>query len=77
MSLTAAFLQGAPQDAQRQVLNISSGAGRKPVSGWAVYGSSKAALDFYTQTLKLENPELAVRSLAPGVVEYRYARPYP
>lgn len=33
MSLTAAFLQGAPKDAQRQVLNISSGAGRKPVSG--------------------------------------------
>jgi short-subunit dehydrogenase len=69
MSLTAAFLQGAPKDAQRQVLNISSGAGRKPVSGWAVYGCSKAALDFYTQTLKLENPELAVCSLAPGVVD--------
>lgn len=69
MSLTAAFLQGAPKDAQRQVLNISSGAGRKPVSGWAVYGCSKAALDFYTQTLKLENPELAVCSLAPGVID--------
>src|SRR5690606_15553708 len=45
MVLTAAFLQGTPAAARRQVLNISSGAGRKPVSGWAAYGTSKAALD--------------------------------
>ncbi|MGE8546280.1 MAG: SDR family NAD(P)-dependent oxidoreductase [Alcaligenes sp.] len=69
MVLTAAFLQGAPAAARRQVLNISSGAGRKPVSGWAAYGTSKAALDFYTQTLQLENPTLQACSLAPGVID--------
>jgi len=69
MVLTAAFLQGTPAAARRQVLNISSGAGRKPVSGWAAYGTSKAALDFYTQTLQLENPTLQACSLAPGVVD--------
>ena len=69
VTLTAAFLHGAPATAHRQVLNISSGAGRKPVSGWAVYGAGKAALDFYTQTLQLENPDLQACSLAPGVVD--------
>ncbi len=69
VTLTAAFLHGVPATARRQVLNISSGAGRKPVSGWAVYGTSKAGLDFYTQTLQLENPTLQTCSLAPGVVD--------
>ncbi|HRL21752.1 MAG TPA: SDR family NAD(P)-dependent oxidoreductase [Alcaligenes sp.] len=69
MNLTAAFMQGTPATARRQVLNISSGAGRKPVSGWAVYGVSKAALDFYTQTLQLENPSLQACSMAPGVID--------
>lgn len=69
MTLSAHFLRQAPSGAQRQILNISSGAGRHPVAGWAVYGSSKAALDFYTQVVHLENPDVAVASLAPGVID--------
>lgn len=69
ISLCSAFLQHAPHKTQRQILNISSGAGRRPVAGWAVYGSTKAALDYYTQVLQQENPDLQVVSLAPGVID--------
>lgn len=70
--LTAHFLQ-ATQDlaANRRVLNISSGAGRSPVAGWGVYSATKAALDMYTQTVKLEQGPDGARivSLAPGVID--------
>lgn len=69
MSLCATFLQHSPTHAQRRIVNISSGAGRRAVAGWGVYGSSKAALDYYTQVLQLENPDLRAVSLAPGVID--------
>ena len=57
-------------NAERRILNISSGAGRRSVAGWGVYGATKAALDFYTQTLAMENhPRLRCVSLAPGVID--------
>ena len=56
--------------AERRILNISSGAGRRSVAGWGVYGATKAALDFYTQTMAMENhPRLRCVSLAPGVID--------
>jgi len=57
--------------ANRRILNISSGAGRNPVAGWGVYCSSKAALDMYTRTVKLEQGRHGARiaSLAPGVID--------
>jgi benzil reductase ((S)-benzoin forming) len=74
MSFTAAFL--AATDAmpcERRILNISSGAARRPIAGWSVYCSSKAALDMYTRCVKAEqtartNPA-RLCSLAPGVVD--------
>lgn len=69
MALCAAFLQHSQRNAQRHILNISSGAGRRPIAGWAVYGSSKAALDYYTEVLQLENPDIKAVSLAPGVID--------
>lgn len=69
MVLTAAFLRSTPAGADRRVINISSGAGRKPTAGWPVYCATKAALDHYTRVLALENPELRVSSLAPGVID--------
>lgn len=69
MVLTSAFLQATPSDADRRIVNISSGAGRKPTAGWGVYCATKAALDHYTQVLSLENPGVRVAALAPGVVD--------
>lgn len=74
IALAAAFvtrLRGAVPDVR--VLNISSGAGRRPMPGWSVYCASKAALDLYSQTLAAEETErgsgVKVVSLAPGVVD--------
>lgn len=69
MVLTAAFLRSAPAAADRRIINISSGAGRKPTAGWPVYCATKAALDHYTRVLATENPGLRVASLAPGVID--------
>src|SRR5690606_41484248 len=69
MVLSAAFLRSAPTQADRRIVNISSGAGRKPTRGWPVYCATKAALDHYTRVLAEENPDLRVASLAPGVVD--------
>lgn len=56
------------------ILNISSGAGKSAIDGWASYCSSKAAVDIYAETVKteLEIRNLKnwhVHSVAPGVVD--------
>lgn len=76
--LTSQFLQAtAGLTPNRRILNISSGAGRQPQAGWGVYCSTKAALDMYTRTVKLEQQRLhdqghdsaRIVSLAPGVLD--------
>lgn len=72
MLLTSRFIAATSSaKADRRVLNISSGAGRKPMPGWSVYCATKAAVDMYTRTVKLEQGEHGVRivSLAPGVID--------
>lgn len=74
MLLTAAFLRATrawPID--KRVLNISSGAGRRPLAGWAAYCAAKAGLDHFSRVIALDerngpNPARIV-SLAPGVVD--------
>ena len=55
------------------ILNISSGAGKYPLDGWASYCASKAALDLFSQTVQeeqnLRNSGVKVFSIAPGVVD--------
>jgi benzil reductase ((S)-benzoin forming) len=74
MLLTSAFL-GATQGwkAQRKVLNISSGLGRRAMASQAAYCAAKAGLDHFTRCLALEEairPNGAkVCSLAPGVID--------
>lgn len=55
------------------ILNISSGAGRKPIDGWSVYCSSKSALDMFSlvldQELRIDNSNIKVLSLAPGIID--------
>lgn len=70
MLLSAAFLRATGGlDAERRVVNISSGAGRNPIAGWAVYCAAKAAVDRYTQVAAAENPGTRFASLAPGVID--------
>ena len=55
------------------VINISSGAAQRPIPSWAAYCASKAALDMYSESLKIEMTELGFKtkiySVAPGVVD--------
>jgi benzil reductase ((S)-benzoin forming) len=74
MLLTAAFLRATRHWAiDKRVLNISSGAGRRPIAGWAAYCAAKAGLDHFTRVTALDeelqsNPA-RVASLAPGVID--------
>lgn len=57
----------------RLVVNISSGAGKRPVAGWSAYCTAKAGLDMASRVAGLEagtnEPGLIVCSLAPGLVD--------
>ena len=71
--LTQAFLNETRSwKGERRVMNISSGAGRKSVPGWAMYCSTKAALDRFTAVTaedQLGKPNPArLRAVGPGVV---------
>jgi benzil reductase ((S)-benzoin forming) len=59
--------------ALRRIVNISSGAGRRPMSGWSAYCASKAGLDMASRVVALEagarSPPVEVVSLAPGVID--------
>ncbi|MGV3587966.1 MAG: SDR family NAD(P)-dependent oxidoreductase [Adhaeribacter sp.] len=61
------------QQCPKIILNISSGAGKRPMDGWSAYCASKAALDMLSLTCQKEQELLGtgvkVFSLAPGVVD--------
>lgn len=74
MLTSAAFINGTKGwDAQKTIINISSGAAQKPYFGWSVYCSTKAGLDMLTKTIAVEQDEVAngvkVIAVAPGVVD--------
>lgn len=67
-------------DCEKVILNISSGAGKRPIDGWAVYCSSKAGLDMFSRVVDAEQKVRAqqplesihkgfrIFSIEPGVV---------
>lgn len=72
MVLMQAFMAGTQEkSARRLVINISSGAGKRPIAGWSAYCAAKAGLDMATRVAALEAGDtgLVICSLAPGVVD--------
>jgi len=74
MLLTSAFLRATRTWAiDKRVLNISSGAGRRPIAGWSAYCAAKAGLDQFSRVSALDEahrPQPArIVSLAPGVID--------
>jgi len=57
----------------RRVINISSGAARRPIFGWGAYCAAKAGLDMATRVVALEaqaaGTGIEAVSLAPGVID--------
>ncbi len=68
-------------DAEKVIVNISSGAGKSPIDGWAEYCASKAGLDMLSRVVDAEqkvraqhaqesiHPGFKIFSIAPGVVD--------
>jgi benzil reductase ((S)-benzoin forming) len=67
------FLRATDSVPLRRVINISSGAGRRPIFGWGAYCASKAALDMASRVAAVEaqtrGRRVHVVSLAPGVID--------
>jgi benzil reductase ((S)-benzoin forming) len=63
----------APLATVRRVINISSGAGRRPIFGWGAYCAAKSGIDMVSRVAALEaqstQPGVEVVSLAPGVID--------
>jgi benzil reductase ((S)-benzoin forming) len=67
------FLRATAGVPVRRIVNISSGAGRRPIFGWSAYCATKAGLDMASRVVALEAAErglaIEVASLAPGVID--------
>ncbi|MBD0383151.1 (S)-benzoin forming benzil reductase [Paenibacillus sedimenti] len=74
MLLTNSFIrQTQALPVVKRVVQISSGAGKKPYPGWGAYCTAKAGLDMLTRCIGVEQEGQAypveVYSIAPGVVD--------
>lgn len=73
--LSAAFLAATEAwPAERRLMNISSGLGRRAMAGSATYCAAKAGMDHLSRALALEQAALGERgarieSIAPGVID--------
>ncbi len=72
--LSAAFLRAtAAWHADRRMLDISSGLGRRAMAGQATYCAAKAGMDHLARAMALDQAELdhgaRIVSLAPGVID--------
>ena len=58
---------------KKQIINISSGAAKSAYQGWAIYCTSKAAIDMMTKAIAAEQSELEngvkCNAIYPGVVD--------
>lgn len=61
------------ENLMRFVLNIGSGAGSKPLDGWGLYCSSKAAMEMFNKVYQKEiiqkRRNIFMRTIAPGIVD--------
>jgi benzil reductase ((S)-benzoin forming) len=59
--------------AEKIIINISSGAGKKAVDGWGAYCASKAAMDMLSEVAaveeKIRNRGFRIFSVAPGIAD--------
>jgi benzil reductase ((S)-benzoin forming) len=73
MLLMRRFLRATETVALRRIINISSGAARRPIFGWSAYCAAKAGLDMASRAVALEAEArglaVEVSSLAPGVID--------
>lgn len=70
MLLCGAFIhQLKDNKCEKRIINISSGAGRKAYEGWSAYCAGKAGLDHFSSCIDVENEDIKVVSVAPGIID--------
>ncbi|MBM7691182.1 benzil reductase ((S)-benzoin forming) [Peribacillus deserti] len=72
--ITNLFLEKAKDsEVKVNVMNITSGAGERPIQGWSIYGSTKAALNLFTKTAALEaehgKKNFMINAFSPGIMD--------
>lgn len=72
--LINSFIQKyAKVNCKKTIINISSGAGKKPMDGWGNYCTSKAGLDMFSRVVdteqQLADANVSIYSIAPGIVD--------
>ena len=74
MIITSEFMKHTTDFAcEKRIINISSGAGKRPIYGWSCYGTSKAGLDLFSQNaavdqLHAKHP-VQICSFGPGIMD--------
>ncbi len=71
MIATNLFLQKA-NGTKLTIVNVTSGAAERPVHGWSVYGSTKAALNMFTRTGAVEqnhSGHATIIGYSPGIMD--------
>jgi benzil reductase ((S)-benzoin forming) len=71
MYTTNLFIQKA-NGAKLTVVNVTSGAAERPVHGWSVYCSTKAALNMFTKTVAVEQGDSSNATIigySPGIMD--------
>lgn len=60
-------------NAKKRIINISSGAGRKPYEGWSSYCTTKAGVDHFSRVVALGQQSakypVQIVSIAPGIID--------
>lgn len=64
----------AENEAEKMIINISSGAARHTINSWSTYCSTKSGLEMFTQVLngeiqEAERNNVKVFSIAPGIID--------
>lgn len=70
--LTSSFLRRTKSfDGDKRIITISSGAGKRPISGWGSYCVAKCGVDMMTQVVALEAGESGTKciSFGPGIMD--------
>lgn len=70
--LTSSFLRRIKDfDGDKRIITISSGAGKRPISGWGSYCVAKCGVDMMTKVVALEAGENGVKciSFGPGIMD--------
>ncbi len=58
-----------PISSKKIIINLSSGAGYRPIFGWSLYCTSKTAINMFMQCIKQEYEDFTVINYDPGVVD--------